>query len=84
MKNTKEIQAILAAVFCLNYARQEKDEFNKDLSQIIDYAFRRIYGANTNLLILSSIGKTYEEMKQEVTELLKQETKFEDYKNGKI
>ena len=55
MKHTNEIQAILTAIFAINRTSEHED---KDISLVLDYAFRRLYGANTNLLILSCIGKT--------------------------
>lgn len=76
MKNTKEVQTILTAIFALNQCSENKD---CNISQIIDYAFRRLYGANTNLLILATIGKKYPDMIDEIEELLHQDTKFEEY-----
>ena len=55
MKHTNEVQAILTAIFAINRTSEHED---KDISLVLDYAFRRLYGANTNLLILSCIGKT--------------------------
>ena len=82
MKNTKEVEAILTAVFCLNRTGNE----NKDITLILDYAFRRLFGANTNLLMLACVGQNREEMGKAVIELLEQETEYkkylEEYKNG--
>lgn len=55
MKHTNEVQAILTAISAINRTSEHED---KDISLVLDYAFRRLYGANTNLLILSCIGKT--------------------------
>ena len=70
MKNTKEISAILTAVFCLNRAGNE----NEDITLILDYAFRRLFGANTNLLMLTCLGHTLDEVKSSVMDLLEAET----------
>lgn len=75
MKNTKEVQAILTAVFCLNRAGNE----DKDITQILDYAFGRLFGANTNLLMLACIGQSRETIKDSVMELLEQETQYKKY-----
>lgn len=75
MKNTKEIQAILTAVFCLNRVGDE----NKDITLILDYAFRRIFGANTNLLMLACVGHTLDEIKPSVMELMEKETEYKAY-----
>ncbi len=75
MKNTKEVQTILAAIYCLN----RTNEKNEQIDRICDYAFRRLFGANTNLLTLACIGQTKEAMEQQVTELLEKETAFKKY-----
>lgn len=74
MKNTKEIKAILTAIFAINRTGEHED---KDISLILDYAFRRLFGANTNLLILSYIGKTKEQIMPEVMQVLKADTQYE-------
>lgn len=76
MKNTKEILPILTAIFTINRTSKYED---KDITLIIDYAFRRIFGANTNLLILACAGKTKQEIMSEVSKLLNQETKYQQY-----
>lgn len=76
MKHTNEVQAILTAVFAINRTSEHED---KDISLVLDYAFRRLYGANTNLLILSCIGKTKEQIMPEVMQLLKADTQYEKY-----
>lgn len=76
MKHTNEIQAILTAIFAINRTSEHED---KNISLVLDYAFRRLYGANTNLLILSCIGKTKEQIMPEVMQVLKAETQYEKY-----
>lgn len=75
MKNTKEVQAILTAIFCLNRTGNE----DKDITLILDYAFRRLFGANTNLIMLACIGQTRESIEPSVMELLEQETQYKKY-----
>ncbi len=75
MRNTKEAQAILTAIFCLN----RTGERNKQIDLICDYAFRRFFGANTNILALDCIGQSKEAMEQQITKLLEQETEFKKY-----
>ena len=76
MKNENEVQAILTAIFAINRTNEHED---KDISLILDYAFRRLFGANTNLLLISCIGKTKEQMMPEVREVLKTYTQYEKY-----
>ncbi|WP_438848416.1 hypothetical protein [Anaerocaecibacter muris] len=75
MKNTKEVQAILTAIFCLN----RTGDRNEQINLICDYAFRRLFGANTNLLSLACIGQSKEEMEKQVNEMLEMETEFKKY-----
>lgn len=76
MKHTNEVQAILTAIFAINRTSEHED---KDITLVLDYAFRRLFGTNTNLLLLSCIGKTKEQMMPEVREVLKTYTQYEKY-----
>ena len=76
MKNTKEVKAILTAIFAINRTNKHKD---KDISLLLDYAFRRLFGANTNLLLLSCLGKTKEQIMPEVMQVLRADTQYEKY-----
>lgn len=76
MKNMKEIQPILTAIFCLNRTNGHED---KDITLLLDYAFRRLFGANTNMLILACIGQTKEALMPTITELLENETQYKKY-----
>ena len=51
MKNTKEIKAILTAIFAINKTSERED---KDISRILEYAFRRLFESNTNIYLKSS------------------------------
>ena len=74
MKNTKEVQAILTAICCIN--REHRDN---DIDKICDYAFRRLFGSNTNLLMLCCVGRSKEEMMPEIMQVLEQETEYKKY-----
>lgn len=76
MKNTKEIKAILTAIFAINKTSERED---KDISRILDYAFRRLFESNTNLLLLACIDKRKEDIMPEVMETLKAETQYDKY-----
>ena len=76
MKHTNEIQTILAAVFAINRTSEHED---KDISLLLDYAFRRLFGSNTNLLTLACIGKTKKQILPEVTQLLERNTRYKQY-----
>lgn len=80
MKNTKEIKAILTAIFAINKTSKHED---KDISKILDYAFRRLFESNTNLLLLACIGKSKKDIMPEVMEMLKAETQFNKYMEEK-
>lgn len=75
MKNTKEVQAILAAILAINHT----GERDKDIDLILDYAFRRLFGYNSHLLVLACVGKTKDEMMPEVMELLEMQTQYKKY-----
>ena len=85
MKHTDELQPILTAIFAINRTSEHED---KDITLVLDYAFRRFFGANTNLLLLSCIGKTKEQIMPEVMKILKSDTQYEkyleDYKNDTV
>lgn len=76
MKHTDEIEAILTTIFAINRTSEHED---KDISLILDYAFHRIFGANTNLLVLACIGKTKEEIIPEVRQVLDSSTHYTKY-----
>ena len=76
MKNTKEIKAILTAIFAINKTSERED---KDISRILDHAFRRLFESNTNLLLLACIGKRKKDIMPEVVEMLNAETQCDKY-----
>lgn len=76
MKHTNEIPTILAAIFAINRTSEHED---KDITLVLDYAFRRLYGVNTNLLILACLGKRKDQIMSEVMQALKATTQYEKY-----
>mgnify|MGYP005786353647 FL=1 len=76
MKHTNEVKALLTAIFALNRTSEHED---KDITRILDYAFRRLFGANTNLLILACTGRTKEQILPEVMQILTADTQYEKY-----
>ena len=76
MKHSNEIPTILAAIFAINRTSEHED---KDITLVLDYAFRRLYGVNTNLLVLACIGKRKDQIMSEVMQVLKATTQYEKY-----
>lgn len=76
MKHANEAQFILTAIFAINKTSEHED---KDLTLILDYAFRRFYCSNTNLLTLACIGKTKTQIIPEVMQLLETTTQYKKY-----
>lgn len=76
MKHADEVQPILTAIFAINRTSEHED---KDVTLVLDYAFRRLFGANTNLLLLSCIGKSKEEIMPEVMQVLGESTQYKKY-----
>lgn len=75
MKHLNELQFILVSIFAINATSEHKDN---DISLILDYAFRRFYGSNTNLFTLACIGKTKDQIMPEVEKLLNN-TEYKKY-----
>lgn len=75
MKRLDELKFLLTSVLAINATSEHKDP---DISRILDYAFQKLYGANTNLLLLACIGKNKQQIMPEVEKLLKH-TNFDQY-----
>ena len=75
MRNTKEVKAILTTIYCINYTGNS----DKDIHNILKYAYMRLFGDNANLVTLCCIGKSKEQMMPEVTQLLKTDTEHMKY-----
>lgn len=76
MKHSNEVQAILAAISAINRTNEHED---KDITLVLNYSFGRLFGANTNLLMLSCIGKSKEEIMPEVMQMLEKTTQYKKY-----
>ena len=75
MKRLDELEFLLTSVLAINATSEHKDP---DIARTLDYAFQRLYGANTNLLLLACIGKNKQQIMPEVEKLLKH-TNFDQY-----
>ena len=75
MKKLDELKFLLTSVLVINQTNEHKDS---DISLILDYTFRRLYGANTNLFLLTCTGKTKEQIMPEVQKLL-EHTQYNNY-----
>ncbi len=75
MKNTKEMQAILTAIYCINLTGNK----DKDITNLCEYAFTRCTDINFRMIVLQTIGKGKDTIMPEINELLDGETKFKKY-----
>lgn len=76
MKNTKELYAILTAIQCINQTNGHRDE---DIANLLKYASIYITNSNYNMLTLTCIGRTKEEIMSELNKLLGEETKYLEF-----
>lgn len=76
MKNLKELHAILTAIHCINYVSKNRDD---DIYRLTDYAFRRIFGFNSNIKSVICIGQTKETIMPVLMEFLEEETEYKKY-----
>lgn len=81
MRNIKEIDSILSAIYCINLSKRENADNNIEL--ICKYAFNRLFNGNPNLLIFSCIGKTEEQIVSEVKQLMYENTEYKKYEEWK-
>lgn len=73
MRNTKELYSILTAIQCINQTNGHRDE---DIANLLEYTSIYITNSNYNMLTLSCIGRTKEEIMPELNKLLGEETKY--------
>ena len=73
MKNIKELYSILTAIQCINQTNGHRD---KDIANLLKYTSIYITNSNYNMLTLSCIGRTKEEVMPELNKLLGEETKY--------
>lgn len=79
MRNTKELQTILTAIYCLNKVCGNE---NEHITKLVDYAFNRLLNANTNMLIVACMAGS-KEVKTWVQTWLKEDTKFYEFVEAK-
>ncbi len=75
MKNTKEMQAILTAIYCVNLTGNKDD----DITNLCEYAFTRCTDINFRMIALQTIGKGKNTIMPEINELLEGETNYKKY-----
>lgn len=75
MKNTKEMQAILTAIYCINLTGNK----DKDITNLCEYAFTRCTDINFRMIALQIINQTKDTIMPEINKLLDGETKFKKY-----
>ena len=76
MKNTKQLYAILTAIQCINQTNGHGDE---DIANLLKYTSIYITNSNYNMLTLTCIGRTKEEIMPELNKLLGEETKYLEF-----
>lgn len=79
MKNTKEIEPILIAIYCIN----QTNDTDNDIKNLCEYAFIRCLNTNFNMLKLLTITKSKGEILPEIMKLLGEETAFKKYMESK-
>ena len=80
MKNTKEIRALITAVYCINKTNGNED---KDITNLCRYIFLRCMNGNPNMLDILCIGKTKDELLPYLMQILEEETQYKKYMEEK-
>lgn len=75
MRNAKEVRTILGVLYYLNRLGSN----DKDIEELLEYAFFRLFCSNTNLLLLACTGQTKESAKPATDEILRTQTNFNDF-----
>lgn len=73
MKNTKEIQPILASIYVLNLCSKNE---NKDITNLCEYAFKYCLEGSTSLLKRGTVGETYERARLQVAKIIQEDTHY--------
>ena len=76
MRNLKEIKPILTALYCTNQTGAN----DEDIRMLCQYAFNRILNGSANMLTLCCVGKSKKDIMPELEQLLKEDTKYIEYK----
>lgn len=80
MRNTKEVRSILSVIYYLNRLSEHED---KEIAEVLDYAFYRLFNGNSRMLLLATIGRTREDSMPEIMEILKHDTQYHEYQKTK-
>lgn len=80
MKNTKEMHALITAVYCINKTNGNED---KDITNLCRYVFLHCMNGNPNMLDILCIGKTKEELLPYLMQILEEETYYKKYMEKK-
>lgn len=75
MKHTQEIRTIFAVLYYLNRLGAK----DKDIENLINYAFDRIFEQNTYTLMVACIGHTKETAMDEINKILEEDTEYHEY-----
>lgn len=76
MKNIKELYSILTAIQCINQTNGHRDD---DIAKLLEYISIYITNSNYNMITLTCIGRTKEEIMPELNKLLGEETKYLEF-----
>lgn len=80
MKNTKEIHALITAIYCINRTNGNED---KDITNLCRYILLHCTNGNPNMLDILCIGQTKETILPQLMKILEEETKFKKYMEDK-
>lgn len=80
MKNTKEMHALITAVYCINKTNGNED---KDITNLCRYIFLHCLNGNPNMLDILCIGKTKDKLLPHLMQILEEETQFQKYMEDK-
>lgn len=73
MKRIKELYPILTAIQAINQTNGHRDE---DIANLLRYVSIYITNSNYNMITLSCIGRTKEEIMPDINKLLAEDTGF--------
>lgn len=80
MKNTKEMHALITAVYCINKTNGSED---KDITNLCRYIVLRCMNGNPNMMDILCIGKTKDEILPYLMQILEEETFYKKYMEAK-
>ena len=76
MKNIKQLYPILTAIQCINQTNGHRDD---DIAKLLEYISIYITNSNYNMITLTCIGRTKEEIMPDLNKLLGEETKYLEF-----